>query len=224
MTTAAEQSTVTIAASHSCCAVLRRVTLVLLILAAAAGVAAWFAREPLLRTTANLWIVTDQVSAAEVVAVFGGGIESRPFAAADYHRRGLVKKVLLANIGASRAERLGVTMSHVEANRQVLIRLGVPESDIETFGSNLSNTRDEALALRDWVERRGIRSIIVPIEMFSARRVRWTLRRVLSNQISVQVPALEPLEYRRDDWWRHVRGLIEFQNEVIKYLHYRLSY
>jgi uncharacterized SAM-binding protein YcdF (DUF218 family) len=224
MTAAAEQSTIPIAKSRSCCAVLRRATLVLLVLAVAAGVASWFARESLLRTIASLWIVSDQLSVADAVAVFGGGIESRPFAAADYYRRGLVKKVLLANIGASPAERLGVVMSHVNANRQVLIKLGVPESDIETFGSNLSNTRDEALALREWVERRGIRSIIVPAEIFSARRVRWMLRRVFSEQIIVQVPALEPAEYRRNDWWRHVRGLIEFQNEVIKYLYYRLSY
>jgi uncharacterized SAM-binding protein YcdF (DUF218 family) len=224
MTAAAEQRAIPIVKSRSCCAVLRRATLVLLVLAVGAGVASWFARESLLRTIANLWIVSDQLSVADAVAVFGGGIDSRPFAAADYHRRGLVKKVLLANIGASRAERLGVVMSHVNANRQVLIRLGVPESDIETFGSNLSNTRDEALALREWVERRGIRSIIVPAEIFSARRVRWTLRRVLGDQIIIHVPALEPAEYRRDDWWRHVRGLIEFQNEVIKYLYYRLSY
>jgi uncharacterized SAM-binding protein YcdF (DUF218 family) len=193
-------------------------------LTAALGAAAWFGREPLLRSAADLWIVSDQVAHADAVAVFGGGLEYRPFAAAEYYRRGLVRKVLLSNIGSGPAERLGVLESHAEHNRKVLLKLGVPETDIETFGSALSNTYEEALALRDWAARAGARSIIVPTEIFSARRVRWTLHRVFTEGGIIRVAALDPLEYRRDDWWKNERGLIAFQNEIIKYVYYRFKY
>ena len=131
---------------------------------------------------------------------------------------------MLSNIGSSRVEQLGLRESHVEANRKVLLKLGVPETAIESFGSNLSNTYEEARALRDWAARSGARSILVPTEIFPARRVRWMLRRVLPDEVVVQVPALDPLDYHREDWWKHEGGLIGFQNEVIKYVYYRFKY
>jgi hypothetical protein len=188
------------------------------------GIAGWQARAPLLRELAVLWVVSDPVGPADAVAVFGGGIEDRPFAAAAYYREGLVKKVLISNVRVSSAERLGVLMPHVAANRAVLVKLGVPEAAIETFGADLANTHQEAVALREWAVRTGARSVIVPTEIFAARRVRWTLHRVFSGGFAIRVPALDPPEYRGEDWWRYENGLIRFQNEIIKYLYYRLKY
>jgi uncharacterized SAM-binding protein YcdF (DUF218 family) len=203
---------------------LLRATLGVFSLTVILGLAAWFAREPLLRSAADLWIVSDQAVTADAVAIFGGGLESRPFAAAEYYKQGIVKKILVAGIGSSRAERLGVLQSHVDNNRRILLMLGVPETAIETFGSGLSNSYEEALALRGWATRAGARSIIVPTEIFAARRLRWMLHRVFADDVTIRVPALDPLDYRRDNWWRNEAGLIGFQNEVIKYAYYRFKY
>jgi len=202
---------------------LRRAAL-LLALIAAFGAGAWFGREALLRGAADAWIVSDQLAPSDAVAVFGGGLENRPFAAAEYYKQGLVGKILLANIGSSRAEQLGVLDSHATVNRRVLLKLGVPDSAIETFGDGARNTYEEALALRDWAARTGARSVIVPTEIFPARRVRWTLHRVFTDGTVIRVVALDPTGYRRDDWWKSEGGLLGFQNEVIKYLYYRFKY
>ena len=203
---------------------LRRGALTVLAIVVLLGFAVWVAREPLLREAANLWIVSDPTGPADAVAIFGGGLEDRPFAAAAYYRQGLVKKVLLSNIGPNRAMRLGALESHVQANREVLLRLGVPEGAIEVFGANLSNTREEAFALHDWAERTGAHSVMVPTELFSTRRLHWILHHVFASETEIRVPALEPGGYQRDDWWKHEGGLINFQNEVLKYLYYRLNY
>jgi uncharacterized SAM-binding protein YcdF (DUF218 family) len=205
---------------------LHRWHLALLLLATLAvlGTAAWFGRDMLLRSAADLWIVSDRPAPSDAVAVFGGGLEDRPFAAAAYYREGLVRKVVLPNIRPSPAELLGVLQSHVEANRKVLIRLGVPDSAIESFGTDVSNTYEEALALREWAVRSGAHSIIVPTEIFSARRVRWMLHRVFAGAATVRVPALDPIGYRKDNWWKSEVGLIGFQNELLKYLYYRIRY
>jgi uncharacterized SAM-binding protein YcdF (DUF218 family) len=224
MTVTAEPRTAIVGDSRSSCSVARRALLTLLVVGAILGTAAWFSRDMLLRSAARLWIVSDQLSSADAVAVFGGGLESRPFVAAALYRQGLVKKVLLSNVASSPAEGLGVLTSHVEANRQVLVKLGVAEADIETFGVDLSNTLDEATALRDWAERTGHYSFIVPTEIFSSRRVSWTLHRVFGDAGAIRVVALEPREYRRDNWWKSPNGLIGFQNEVVKYLYYRINY
>jgi uncharacterized SAM-binding protein YcdF (DUF218 family) len=203
---------------------LLRATLTLVALLIGLAAAAWSGRETLLRAAADAWIVSDPAGPVDAVAVFGGGIEYRPFAAAAYYQQGLVRKVLISNIGSSSAEQLGVLQSHVEANRQVLLKLGVPETAIEPFGDRLSNTYEEARALREWADRTGARSIIVPTEVFTTRRLRWVLGRAFDDRVTIRVTAIEPHEYRRDNWWKDEHGLIAFQNEIAKYLYYRFKY
>src|SRR5882724_3332247 len=101
------------------------------VVVAALGTSAWVGREWLLLSAADLWIVSDPIGPADAVAVFGGGIEDRPFAAANYYRQGLVKKVLVSN---------GVGMSEVAATEGALVKLGVPASAIEVFGNGPRNT------------------------------------------------------------------------------------
>lgn len=190
----------------------------------ALGTGAWAGRDWLLRSAADLWIVSDPIGPADAVAVFGGGIEDRPFAAAQYYRQGLVKKILVSNDRQGPAEALGVVMPDVATSRAVLLKLGTPASAIEIFGSALKNTRQEAFALRAWAEAHNLRSIIVPTEIFSTRRVRWMLHRAIGSKFVVRVVALNSPEYRPDDWWRHTEGIIAFNNEIIKYIYYRLRY
>ena len=178
----------------------------------------------MLREAAALWIVSDQPAPADAAAVFGGGLEYRPFAAAEYYRRGLVAKILVSNIGASPAERLGVLQSHVKGNVEVLRKLGVPAAAIETFGSNLKDTYAEAEALHDWALRTGARKILVPTDIFAARRLRWILHHVFGDGAVTLVPAVDVPDYTRDDWWKNENGVVTFQNEVIKYVYYRLKY
>jgi uncharacterized SAM-binding protein YcdF (DUF218 family) len=178
----------------------------------------------LLRGAADLWIVSDEPAPADAIAVLGGGLEYRPFAAADYYRRGFAPKILISNIGATPAEQLGVLQSHVRANSEVLQKLGVPATAIEPFGDHLSDTFAEATALHEWVVRNGAHRIIVPTDIFATRRLRWTLHHVFGNDAAILVPAVNPPDYLRDNWWKNERGVIGFQNEVVKYLYYRLKY
>jgi uncharacterized SAM-binding protein YcdF (DUF218 family) len=190
----------------------------------ALGIAGWFERAPVLRTVAEWWVVSDPVGPADAVAVFGGGLEDRPFAAAEYYHRGLVTRVLISNAHEGRAERLGVLLSHAAANRAVLLKLGVPADAIETFGADLSNTQQEVVALHEWAVSNGAQAIIVPTEIFAARRVRWMLHRVFGDRTVVRVPAIGSAEYQDNDWWRDETGLLRFQNEFLKYVYYRLKY
>ncbi len=172
------------------------------------GIGAWANRELLLRWVADWWIVSDPIGPADAVAVFGGGLADRPFAAARYYRLGLVKKVLIDGSDSA----------------AVLLALGTPASAIETFGNALQNTHQEALALRAWAERHDIHSLIVPTEIFSTRRVRWMLHRAFSSKFDIRVIALDPPDYPQDYWWRQTKSVTSFRLEVIKYFYYLLRY
>jgi uncharacterized SAM-binding protein YcdF (DUF218 family) len=203
---------------------MRRLGITMLVLVGA-GVCAWIARTPLLRGAADLWIVSDEVTHADAIVVLGGQINVRPFAAAALFRKGLVNKVLVSNTDQSPAATIGAILGDTELNRRVLLKLGVPENAIETFGQANKSTRDEAVALREWADRHDALTIIVPTEGFAGRRVRWIFQREFAGRdVRIQVPCYEPRGYKRAEWWKTADGLIAFQNELIKYVYYRLKY
>jgi hypothetical protein len=176
-------------------------------------------REAILTDVGAWWVVSDELTHADAIAALGGSIDVRPFAAADLYKRGFASTILVANVQMSRAEELGIP-SHTELNREVLLKLGIPAMAIVGFGDNVSSTQDEAEAIKEWALVSKAKHIIVPTEIFAARRVQWIFDREL-NPIGVIVHALPTPQYTLADWWRHRSGLIDFNNEVLKYLYYR---
>lgn len=203
---------------------MRRFTVVMLVLTSFVALA-WLEREPLLRGAAELWIISDPVTEADAAIVLGGGLSIRPFAAAEFYRKGLVKKVLISQAEDDREVEIGAVRSHTEANRGVLLALEVQPTDIETFGAANKNTRDEAFALREWADRHAVKALIIPTEIFSARRVRWMFRRAFDGQgVRILVPSFQPRQYSAAEWWKSDVGIVAFQNEILKYIYYRLKY
>ena len=196
--------------------------------------AGWLARVQILRGAARAWVVSDPIAPADAIVVLGGGLETRPSAAGELYKNGLAKQILISDVRPpGPADMLKPIYSHAEENRAVLLKLGIGSEAIVKFGTNLANTYEEARALARWAETNGIKSIIVPTEIFSSRRVRWIFNRELSSVgVRVEVLALNPREYNADNWWQdkspwHVRsreGVSAFLNELIKYLYYRIRY
>src|SRR5271166_5951090 len=117
MTLSVESTSTAVPQPRACRATLRRGLLALSLVLVALAVAAWYGRAFLLRSAADFWIVSDPLAPADAVAVFGGGLENRPFAAAAYYRQGLVKKILISNVREGPAEQLGVLLPHTAINR-----------------------------------------------------------------------------------------------------------
>jgi uncharacterized SAM-binding protein YcdF (DUF218 family) len=109
--------------------------------------------------------------------------------------------------------------------REVLLRLGVPAEAIVSYGKDVTNAYEEALAVVDWARRTGAKSVIVPTGQVASRRVSWIFKRELATKgVRVGIKVLTPHEYSIDDWWTKEQGVIAFQNEVLKYRDYRMKY
>ena len=183
------------------------------------------AHAPLLRHIAGWWSVSDALTRADAIVVLGGSLDVRPFAAAALFKDGFADKILISNVQLGKAEGLGYIPSHTELNLDVLLKLGVPSSAIAIFGENNSNTFEEALAARTWAEQSHARRLIVPTDLFDTRRTRWIFDHELNPaQVTVIVRAYPPPDYGINDWWRNRHGLVDFSNEVLKYMYYRLAY
>ena len=125
----------------------RRLAIVIFAVAALVG---WLGRESLLLQAADIWIVSGSMIHADAIVVLGGNSQTRPPVAADLYRRGLANKVVVSH------------WSDFQLNRAALLKLGVPASAIETFGKANTNTREEAVALKEWAEQNAASVFIIP--------------------------------------------------------------
>jgi uncharacterized SAM-binding protein YcdF (DUF218 family) len=188
-------------------------------------VASYVFRAPLLRAAADFWIVNQGVTQADAIVVLGGGLETRPFAAAKLYHEGLAPRILLMNVKPDATTELGLTPTEQELTRKVLLSQGMTETNLVEIGNRVSSSYEESLAVRNWVKQTGARRIIIPTDLFHTRRVRWLYAKELDGlNVEVIVVAVPQREYTASDWWQHEEGLIAFQNEVIKFAYYRLKY
>ncbi len=185
----------------------------------------WWEHTAILRNVAAAWVVSDTPSHADAIVVLGGDLDVRPFAAAALYKQGFADKVLVSNVRLTRAEALGFIPSHTELNREVLLHLGVPASAIETFGESLESTHAEAEAARDWALATHAKRVIIPTELFAARRTRWIFNTTFGAAgLDPIVVALPSGAYKLANWWRYRAGVVDFNNEILKYLYYRIYF
>jgi uncharacterized SAM-binding protein YcdF (DUF218 family) len=172
----------------------------------------------LLCAIARCWIISDPVAPVDAIVVLGGGLGTRPPAAAVLYSLGVSRQVIVARAETDRGR-------HARLNREALMKHGVPPSAISEFKYEVLSTYGEAVGVLEWAKANHIKSIIIPIDMFSTRRVQWIFRRLLEPEgIRAIVSVAAPPLYGGRDWWRHRAGRSDFLNEVAKLAYYRLRY
>jgi uncharacterized SAM-binding protein YcdF (DUF218 family) len=203
---------------------LRRVSLVfggLVVLA----LILWLARAPILRGLAHAWVVDEGPAKADAILVPGGGVNNRPFAAAELHAKGYAPKILILDVKASATAELGLVPTEETLTRGILEKKAVPAQAIERIGKQVTSSGEEAAALRDWVKSSGAKRILVTTDPFHTRRLAWLLRKELADTDATLIFTPAPNgKCGPDNWWQHEAGLIDFQNEVVKYLFYRVKH
>lgn len=182
-------------------------------------------RAPILTSAAEVWIVQGDLDKADAILVLGGGNQTRPFEAARLYHEGYAPKILLTDIEHLPTDKLGLSLSETEWEKRTLLKKGVPATAIEVIGHQVSSTYDEALVTKRWIEANHAKRILIPTDPFHTRRVEWLVRKVSKGTgVVIDVQPVPALNYKADNWWLHEEGLINFQNEVVKYVFYRLKY
>jgi len=186
-------------------------------------VALYLARGPLLSGMAIAWMVNDPPARTDAIVVLGGGANFRSFEAARLYQAGWAPLILVMNSELRATDRLGVTMPESELVRRILLSNAVPVEAIQILGTNLTSTHEEALTLRNWSAGSHAASFLIPTGPFHSRRVRWVFRKVFRHTPArFTVTSIDSGQCQ--DWWRHEKVLIDFQNEVVKFGFYLAKY
>ncbi len=186
---------------------------------------AWWQRAPLLKGIARLYIVADSPTPADAIVILGGGVELRGLKAAELYHAGFANRILVMQPERTELNALGLIVDQAELAIQLLKLKNVPDGAIVLLESEVTSTRDEAEALAAWAKTNNAHSLLVTTDIFHTRRARWILNRKL-NEVGVEarMMAVPQKKYDADNWWQAEDGVIDFQNEVIKFAVYRWRY
>jgi uncharacterized SAM-binding protein YcdF (DUF218 family) len=198
------------------------ITLASLLVVACAG---WWWRAPLLRGAARLWIVDDAPARADAIVILGGGLDSRPTEAARLYHQGLAPRILVMQPELSRVTRMGLVIDYYSLTRTLLLMDKVPAEAIVPLPQSVRSTFDEANALATWARANNAHQFLVPTDLFHTRRARWILRRILNQpEDDIRMIPTNPKDYTAADWWQQEEGLVDFQNEMVKFGMYLCRY
>jgi uncharacterized SAM-binding protein YcdF (DUF218 family) len=187
-------------------------------------VAAYLARGAILTALGEFLTVEDDPAQADVIFVLAGEANVRPARASELYHAGLAPRILIPEPEPFPSH-ASIALPNVTAvATEVMRHLGVPDTAIvvlEMPGGSTS-TIDDARLLRAYVERHGVRRVLVVTSMFHARRTRWVLRRVLKGlDVAVLMAPAADTRFNERNWWRHEAGLLAYVEEYLKWLHNR---
>jgi len=194
-----------------------------LLLIAAWPLAAWCAARAL--------IVEVEVAHPEAIVVLSGSsaYAERARAAAALFAAGRAPKIVLTKDGErsgwSSAEQRNPLFSELAAAE--LVRAGVPAEKIEFVAPLVSNTYDEAQAVRDYAAARNLRSLLIVTSAYHSRRAEWTWRLVFGGSgvaLGMTAAPLEGASPAPGWWWLRARGWRSVAAEYPKLIYYRLRY
>ena len=127
--------------------------------------------------------VSNPLARSEAIVLVGGGFKERAPAAAMLYRDGYAPLVILANDGvfSGWSTKYNRNLYQVEWAEEDLVILGVPRDRIVKLPFYGSATMFDALAVKRYLFKSGLKKIIVVTSDYHTRRVLWTFRHVLKE-------------------------------------------
>jgi len=180
---------------------------------------------------ARFLIVRAQPARADAVVVLSGAsvYDERVRHGMTLLREGRGNTLVLTNDGLRGrwSRRRQANLTSTERARDVVVDAGIPEQRLVILPTRVNSTYDEAVVVRGFAEKTGIRSVLVVTSPYHSRRALWVFRRVL-GPVGVDVGIDSPLpgeqSPRPGDWWLSRIGWHSVALEYVKLVYYRITH
>jgi uncharacterized SAM-binding protein YcdF (DUF218 family) len=183
--------------------------LVILLFLVVFGAVLYLVRHPILRLTAEWWIVEDHLDKADALIVLGDDnfYADRATRGAQLFREGKAPVIVASG------RRLRPNAGIAELMEHDLIERGVPREKIVRFLHDADSTLEEAQALKRLVKEKKWHSVIVVTSNFHTRRARYIFRRVFPQGVEVRIASARDGDFDPEHWWEKRKSTKELTRE-----------
>jgi uncharacterized SAM-binding protein YcdF (DUF218 family) len=177
--------------------------------------------ENVLSFIGDFLIVEDELQPSDVIHVIAGP-DYRSDYAIQLYKEGYARQIFFTGTWCAIHQ-----VNHSEHGRDRALEQGVPSSAIAIDGTEIETTYSEAVRLKEYISASPtpIHSIIIVSDPYHMRRARWAYRKVLGDQIILQMAPVpfEQLPYPRH-WWTDWESRKMVRDEYVKTVFYLLRY
>jgi uncharacterized SAM-binding protein YcdF (DUF218 family) len=185
-------------------------TLIALLFLAALCFLIYLVRHPIMRYSAESWIVDAPAPHADAILLLGDDnfYADRATRAAELIRQGA------APIVVASGRRLRPGASITDLLQHDLIERGVPKEKIVVFAQDADSTAEEAAALARFSSEHHFRSAILVTSNYHTRRARYIFEKVFPSSSAISVAAARDGDFDPDHWWEKRKSEELFAHEI----------
>ncbi len=161
-----------------------------------------------------------------VIVLLMGSVADRALGAADLYGQGKADSILMVRshiTGGEELQRRGITIiGDTENSKNVLVESGVVEDDIRILPGDAQSTKDEALAIADYLEDRlDMDTIILVTSKFHSQRAKVIFNKALED-LDVEIySAPTPYDpFQASGWYNNREDIQRVATEYLKFMHY----
>jgi uncharacterized SAM-binding protein YcdF (DUF218 family) len=178
---------------------------------------------------AGHWLVKhDQPQQADAVVILMGAIAERVLEAHDIYQAGLANRMIIPEnvfYGSEALENAGVSIPYgAQLSKEILVKLGVPDSLISIAPGKAASTYQEALSIADYLSRNPhLKTLILSSSEYHMRRAIIIFRHVAkAHGLDVEFVAMPSKygDFRPGKWWRHRESAKHVFYEYTKLLYF----
>lgn len=194
------------------------------------GILLWLAHPYLLKKIGYFLILEQEPQKADLVVVLNGRDTERSLTAVDLYNQGFSNRIVMAGISKQPGSdefwrRVGKNFDGKVFFQRAIEAMGVPESAFKFIGNGVSNTYDEALATKEYLKKRGYKTILLVTSKWHSKRAYLTFKSALKNEdIKVIIQPSKYDTFRPDVWWKNQNDAKMVFDEYVKLVYYILTY
>lgn len=177
---------------------------------------------------AGYWLKSDhKPEPADAIIILAGSYE-RPFYAADLYLKKYASQVYISTPVRENGQKIlddfGVFMPHAEdIYRQILLKKGVPDSNISFLEGHAISTVAEAVKIRNMFINKKVKLLIIT-SPFHVRRAELIFKRELSPGSGIKFIVLAtPYELFKEKWWEDQNSARNVLLEIVKIFFYLIG-
>ena len=169
----------------------------------------YLARHPILRFTAESWVIEDPLEKADVLLILGDDnfYADRATRGAQLFREGRAPVIVASG------RRLRPSAGIAELMEHDLVERGVPRDKIQRFAHDADATLEEARVLARLARERKWHSVIVVTSNFHTRRARYIFQRVFPQGMEVRIASARDGDFDPEHWWEKRKAIKELTQE-----------
>jgi uncharacterized SAM-binding protein YcdF (DUF218 family) len=171
----------------------------------------YLVRHPLMRYTAEYWVIDEPAQRADAVIVLGDD----NFYADRATRAAELSRQQVAPVVVASGRRLRPSAGIAELMEHDLVERGVPKDKVARFAHDSSDTIGEAEALANLAKEKHWSSVIIVTSNYHARRVRYIFEKVFPPEIAVSVAGARDGDFDPERWWEKRKATALFGHEIL---------